>query len=133
MKAVLAIDPGRDKCGIALVSSEGVLHREVVSREGCPSAIMALSSQHSPDEIVIGDGTGSEALAGEIRGLAGAVAVVVVDEAYTSEKARKRYLLENPPKGIRRLIPRGLLTPNRAYDDYVAVILAEERLRASAE
>ena len=131
MKSVLAIDPGRDKCGVALVAPEGLLHREVVSRDGCPDLIASLASRYSPDQIVIGNGTGGDSLADEIRKLAGPIPVAMVDESFSSEKARKRYLLDNPPKGIRRLIPRGLLTPDRPYDDYVAIILAEDWLRSS--
>jgi RNase H-fold protein (predicted Holliday junction resolvase) len=132
LRTVLAVDPGLDKCGIAVVTPEGTLHAEVVARNGCPEAVASLVTRHSPDEIVIGNGTGSDPLADEIRALAGSIPIALVDEAFSSEKARKRYLLDNPPKGIRRLIPLGLRTPDRPYDDYVAVILAEERLRASA-
>ena len=54
-----------------------------------------------------------------------------VDEAFTSQRARQRFGLENPPRGLRRLIPPGLRTPPRPYDDYVAVLLAEDYFAAS--
>jgi len=133
MKSVLAIDPGCDKCGIALVTTEGLVHKEIAPRTDVVRIASSLSSKHRPDEIIIGNGTGGGSLAEEIRAAVGAVPVSMVEEAYSSEKARRRFLLDNPPRGIRRLIPRGLLTPNRPYDDYAAIILAEARLETVAE
>ena len=51
--------------------------------------------------------------------------IVLVDEHHSSEEGRKRYFCDNPPIGWRRFLPRTLLFPERAYDDYVAVVLAE--------
>lgn len=133
MKSVLAIDPGSDKCGIALVTTEGVVHKEIAPRADVVRIASSLSSRHRPGEIIIGNGTGGGSLAEEIRAAVGAVPVSIVEEAYSSEKARRRFFLDNPPRGIRRLIPRGLLTPNRPYDDYAAIILAEIRLNATQE
>ena len=48
-----------------------------------------------------------------------------VEEAYTSERARRRYFAENPPRGLARLIPAGMRTPPVPVDDWVAVLLAE--------
>jgi hypothetical protein len=50
---------------------------------------------------------------------------IAVDESYTSEAARRRYVAENPPRGLERLLPSSLRTPSVPYDDYVAVILGE--------
>jgi hypothetical protein len=58
--------------------------------------------------------------------------LVPVDEAFTSQRARARFHLENPPRGLARLVPPGLRTPPRAFDDYVAVLLAEDYFAASA-
>ena len=54
--------------------------------------------------------------------------VTLVDEHRSTEEARRRYFVDNPPSGWRRLMPRGLLTPPVPYDDYVAIILAERYL-----
>jgi len=131
VKAVLAVDPGRDKCGIALVKNGAVAHREIAPRASAIAAIVSLIERHSPDVIVVGDGTGSKALLTEIRS-ATRMPIELVDETFTSQKARTRFFRENPPAGIRRLIPIGLQTPPRPYDDYVAVILAEEYLSRNA-
>jgi len=132
MRTILAIDPGRDKCGLAVVSSKDVLHKEVVPREQIVQAVGALVEKHSLDRIVIGNGTGAADLADDLRASAISVSLELIDERFSSRRARARFFEANPPKGIRRLIPRGLLTPDRPYDDYVALILAEDYLNESS-
>ncbi len=58
--------------------------------------------------------------------------LVEVEERHTSEQARIRYLDATPVRGWRRLLPRALRVPETAYDDYVAIILAERWWRAQA-
>jgi len=130
---VLAVDPGRVKCGIAVVDREGVvLHRAVVSTEELPTLLADLAAQHKPEAVLLGDGTGAEALHARLASLDLSTPLSRVDERHTSELARARYLDENPPRGWRRLLPRALRTPETSYDDYVAVILAERWWRAQA-
>ncbi len=132
---VLAIDPGRSKCGIAVArkSSSGVdvLHQAVVNTADLHQAIADLSIRFSPDAILVGDGTTS-ADAARVAESAQQAPVVIVEERFTTADARARYFAENPRSGWRRLIPVSLQIPPRPYDDYVAVILAERYL-ADAE
>jgi RNase H-fold protein (predicted Holliday junction resolvase) len=121
---VLAIDPGRAKCGIAVVSrEEGVLARTVVAVADVAGIVSDYISRFTPDAIVTGSGTGSDAIAEMVEPLS--KAVYIIDENMSTQKARVRYFIDNPPRGWRRFIPRGLLTPPETYDDYAAVILAE--------
>ncbi|MER3472447.1 MAG: resolvase [Armatimonadota bacterium] len=123
---ILAIDPGRSKVGLAVVQSDGrVLYRAVLALEDFAREAETLCERFRPQRIVVGGGTGLRALEPLLRQLLPDVPLQVVNEAYTSEQARRRYLRENPPKGWRRLIPAFLRTPEQPYDDYVAVILAE--------
>jgi hypothetical protein len=75
--------------------------------------------------ILIGNATNSAPL---YRALRASLTLPLhrVEEAYTSQRARIRFRLENPPRGFERLLPPGLRTPPRPYDDYVAVLLAED-------
>ena len=85
--AVLAVDPGREKCGVAVLAADGtVLLQEVV-----PTAQL-------------------------------------VDEYRTTDEAKAAYWTAHPPRGWRRLIPRGMLVPPVPVDDFVAVILAQRYL-----
>jgi len=131
---VIAVDPGRSKCGVAVVAGVAeteVLHREVVPTHALAATLPHLVTRHNPDAILVGNGTmASDAVkACEAIGLP----VEVVDERLTSVEARKRYFAENPPRGLRRLIPTSMQTPDRPIDDYVAVILAERYLLRSPD
>ncbi len=125
-QVVLAIDPGRCKCGVAVVAQADVpqvLHRAVVETDGVFEVVCSLCSRYFVDLILLGDGTTS----GNFSKLAEkcGVEVRIVDEKLSTVEARKKYFQQNPPRGLRRLIPVSLQTPPQAYDDYVAVILAE--------
>jgi RNase H-fold protein (predicted Holliday junction resolvase) len=120
---VLAIDPGRSKCGLAVVSQEGVLVHAVVGLKGLRPELQRLVERFAPDALVIGGGTGSEQAVRAASGLG--LPVHRVDERLTTLQARSRYFKDHPPRGWRRLLPRGLLVPPEPYDDYAAVLLGE--------
>ena len=131
-KSVLAIDPGRAKCGVAVVRRSGpdsldVLHQRVVSTADLPAVLTDLTTRFSPDAVIVGNGTTADRALEAARRSTG-LDVQVVDEKFTSLLARKRFFQENPPRGLRKLIPVSLQTPPRPIDDYVAVILAERYL-----
>lgn len=130
---VVAIDPGREKCGLAVVKRPvghsgqfETLYRDVVSLSELANVVSDLCERFCPHEVVVGDGTNSAVVADMVRQLG--ARVVIVSEKDSTLSARKRFFLENPPRGWRRLIPISLQVPDRAYDDYVAVILAERYL-----
>jgi RNase H-fold protein (predicted Holliday junction resolvase) len=123
---IIAIDPGREKCGVAAVDSAGVIHhRAVLTVSQLPDALKELIERLHPVAILLGKGTGSGDRKRQLLSQEYGVPMAEVDERHTSELARKRYLSENPPRGWQRLLPRSLRTPPVPYDDYVAVILAE--------
>lgn len=126
MSTVLAIDPGRDKCGIAVLSPQGdVLLHEIVPTGALETRVSELAAEYAP-RIIMGDGTTSAAAKARIEAQAGAV--TLVDEYRTTEEGRRLYWAENPPRGWRRLVPRGLLTPAVPVDDFAAVALARRFL-----
>lgn len=131
--AVLAIDPGSAKCGIAVTRPDGViLARDIVAPADLLERVRALLQTYRPLCILIGGGTGSKPLIVALRNAEMPVPICVVDEAYTSEEARARFVRETPPCGWQRLLPQSLRTPWCPYDDYVAIILAERYWREEA-
>jgi RNase H-fold protein (predicted Holliday junction resolvase) len=122
------VDPGREKCGIAVVRADRrVLYRAVVPTSEIGDAVESAAREHSVERLVLGDRTA----ANEVRRLLGSrveLAATMIDEHRSTEQGRQRYFDENPPRGWRRLIPLGLQTPPRPYDDCVAVVLAERYL-----
>ncbi len=130
---VLAVDPGSHKCGVAVVDQGlRVRARLVVETAGLAACVRDLLRQHPVSALVVGDRTGSRRITAVLTFLAGAPPVHAVDEHLSSLEARRRYFRENPPRGLRRLIPLGLQVPPCPVDDYVAVILAERFLAAGA-
>jgi RNase H-fold protein (predicted Holliday junction resolvase) len=128
---VLAIDPGRQKCGFALVSfvpgtgsKRCVLEKGIVDRSFIPAVVEKAVLAYPGLHVLIGSGTGSAAVIVSCRQIF--PDLEVVDEGWTTSRARKRYLLENPSRGWRRLIPCFLRTPTCPVDDYAALILAED-------
>ena len=129
METLLAIDPGRAKCGLAVVSGPQPvqsLARAVVETERLTVEVAALRRRFPQiTRLIIGDGTGSATLR---RALAAALPDLppeVVPEHGTSALARVRFIAENPAPGWRRILPPGLRAPEQPYDDYVALLLAE--------
>lgn len=131
---VLAIDPGTAKCGMAVVRRDGgettILHRSVLSFAEAQDAMRELARLHCPDLILVGNGTMSREYLQMVERLKMAPARIV-DEKSSTLAARKLYFDENPPRGIRRIIPTSMQTPSVPYDDYVAVILARTFLASS--
>jgi RNase H-fold protein (predicted Holliday junction resolvase) len=123
---VLAVDPGRSKCGLAVVGSDsGVRTRAVVPREKLAETVERFARAYSPAVVIVGGGTGSKAARTAIETMSSPTKVETVDEKFTSLDAKERFFKENPPRGLKRLIPTTLQVPNVPYDDYVAVLLAE--------
>ena len=127
---IIAIDPGSHKVGVAVVSSTAeTINKSVSSRDECNDLISGLINEFNVEVVVLGNGTCSKEIREFVETNFSEVHLEVVDETETSRFARERYLKENPPKGIGRLVPMGLRTPSEPYDDYVAVILAERYLK----
>jgi RNase H-fold protein (predicted Holliday junction resolvase) len=123
---VLAVDPGREKCGIAACAPGQVLAHRVVPTPELGPVARQWASTYRVDVAVVGGGTGASTAAAGLAGLS--VPVVVVGERGTTLEARRRYFLDHPPRGWARLVPKSLLLPPEPYDDYAAILLAERYL-----
>lgn len=131
---VIAIDPGTEKCGLAVMDEQGHIRmQEIVAAESLVQRVAQVAKKYAPAVLVIGDRTGSRKFLEllEREGITRLVKrVEAVDEHLTSQEARKRYLERRRNRSLLyKLIPLGMQVPDRPYDDYVAVILAERYLR----
>lgn len=133
----MAIDPGRDKCGLAALTLDGrVIYMAVVAPDSIPDAIESLLRSGRAHALVIGNKTAMRdllALLGEPLLSRFRSGVVLVDEHLSSVEARSRYLDDHKPRGIARLIPKGMRTPKEPIDHYAAVVLAERYLKTRHE
>ena len=133
-RAILAVDPGRDKCGVAVVTFAGeVLAQEVVPADALAARAGELAGRYGVSVIVVGDRTGADAALGALESALPEIETAAVNEHRSTEDARRLYFHDHPPRGWRRLIPVGMQSPPRPYDDYVAVILARRYLRGGDE
>ncbi len=126
----LGFDPGRQKCGIAILDANGCpLYHGVILTEQVISTIQKLFDTYPVDVLVIGDQTSSKEWQKRLRSvIPPTIPIVPVDERYTSQDARGRYWRMYPPKGLCRLIPKGMRVPPRPVDDIVAILLVERYL-----
>ena len=122
---ILGIDPGSSKSGVALLDKGGnILRLELILMDNFQSDLQQFLREDKPIVCVLGDGTTSSSMQKALEGLLPEIKVVVRDESYSTEEARKLYWEMNPPQGWRRLLPLGLLTPPVPLDAYAAVVLA---------
>ena len=125
----MAVDPGREKCGVAVVDREqGALWRQVVEAATLQGAVSDLLDRFGCRIVVLGDQTASATVHHLLQPLLDqelADEIILIDEHGSTEEARSRYWQEVPPTGWQRFLPRGLLSPPCAVDDFAAIILAE--------
>ena len=125
---ILGIDPGTRKCGYAVIASAGAKPAAIgiVETGALPDFVRGLISQHPIDTIALGSGTHAPPVAALLAGCG--LPVHIVNEHETTLRARARYFTDCPPRGWRRLVPRGMLLPPRPIDDYAALLIAERYL-----
>ncbi len=128
---ILGFDPGRDKCGLAVIGKERqLLFHEVVPSQEAITTIQQLCRQFSIEMIVMGNQTTAKNWRQKLdHDLSLSVPIVMVDERYSTLEARDRYWQMYPPQGLQRLIPQGMREPPRPIDDIVAILLIERYLR----
>ncbi|MFO7030266.1 resolvase [Limnospira fusiformis CCALA 023] len=124
---ILGFDPGRDKCGVAVVGdNQQVYYHQVVAANDAIATVKSLCSQFSVQLVVMGNQTTSRTWKQQMRAvLPESIQIVEVDERYSSLQARDRYWEMYPPQGLSRLLPQGMRVPPRPIDDIVAIILVE--------
>lgn len=122
---LVAFDPGRH-VGVAWVTAGGsLLWGAVIAVDDLPQVAVPAGAR-----VLLGDGTGSRALASALRGLG--LHPELVDETGTSEMGRLLYWRRHPPRGVGRLVPLGLRLPPRTIDDFAAYAIALRVLGSEA-
>lgn len=123
----MAIDPGRKKCGLAIVTAKAqILTKKVIPIERLKETVESFDKEFGVDQIIVGDRTNSRYVRQCLVFMK--KPIISVNEDKSTLEGRYRYLKENT-KGLARFIPIGLRIPKQPFDDYVAVILAERFLK----
>jgi RNase H-fold protein (predicted Holliday junction resolvase) len=125
----IGFDPGKDKCGLAIVdANQQPIWHQVVASDSVLVQLAELLTAHPIDRLIIGDQTASKQWQAKLQTAFPDLIIVQVDERYSSLEARDRYWQMYPPQGLARLVPRGMQSPPRPIDDIVAILLVERYL-----
>ena len=125
---IAGVDPGRDKCGVAVLNSDGeIFFEEVIETAEFETTLKNLLAQYKFKLVILGDGTTHKNAEKILRGLN--LEVKIVDEKHTTEQARLLYWKKNPPRGWRKFLPTSLQVPPAPVDGIVAEILVKRHLQ----
>lgn len=127
---ILGFDPGRQKCGIAVMGVDRTLqYHQVIDAGQAVATVQQLCSSYPVTLIVIGDQTSSQEWQQRLsQEFTESLRMVTVDERNSTLEARDRYWQMYPPAGLGRLLPQSLRTIPRPIDDIVAILLIERYL-----
>lgn len=127
---ILGFDPGRYKCGLAVMGVDRTLrYHQVVETEAAIATIQTLRQQFPISLVVMGDQTTAKDWKLKLNSdLPDPLRIVMVDERYSTLEARDRYWQMYPPQGLSRLVPQSFRTIPRPVDDIVAILLIERYL-----
>lgn len=126
---ILGFDPGRDKCGVAVINSDREIYEhQVVTSDSAIAYMESLSQKYNLKMIVMGNLTTSKSWYQKLQSHFADLPIEMIDENNSTLEARSRYWQIYPPRGITRLIPLGMRIPPRPIDDIVAIILIERYL-----
>lgn len=131
-KNLLGIDPGRSKCGLAVLDmKKNLLYKNIVNTALISSYLLDLDNKYNISDIVLGDGTFAAEIKQKIKKVFN-YPIYFVDEAYTTIQAEERYRAENY-RGWKRCLGFIKWKPSCPVDDYVAVILVERYLNKKGQ
>lgn len=128
---ILAIDPGNNKCGLALLNEDAeVLEQKIIPRQDIIAILTNYYSKDSISALVIGQSSFGKDLEKELSKAGLNFNIVTISEKDSTLEARKLYWQNNPAKGLWAIIPATLRFPLVPIDDYAAIILGNRYLKS---
>ncbi|SRR6056297_593316 len=130
MVMLMGIDPGRKKCGIAIVTEKGEeVEKEITETSNLSRKIEQVLSRFSISKCILGNGTYADKVFNILQLLMKEKKIIFIEEENSTYIAEQRYLKENPPLGLNFLNKIIKFKPKRPLDDYTAVVLVEKYLK----
>lgn len=126
-KAIIAIDPGKDKCGVACGNENTVFEHKTVLTCELYDTIFNITERYDVDIVVCGNSTHASDILDLIKPLE--IKTALVDETNSTYEARKLYFADNPPRFLKKLIPITMQYPPVPIDDYAAIIILQRYLK----
>jgi len=126
---LMGIDPGRNKCGIAIVTEKGeVVEKEIAETTNLSRKIEEVLSRFSISKCILGNGTYADKVFNILQLLLEEEKIIFIEEGNSTYIAEQRYLKKNPPLGLNFLNKIIKFKPKKPLDDYTAVVLVEKYL-----
>ena len=134
---VLAVDPGRDKTGVAILTNDAqLMMMDIVPTDSVMCELQSLLVMYPTTSVLVcGNGTNHKVVGTIVKSIAEKQGKEFnfVNEKRTTEEARRRYFEVHPPTGWRKLVPKGMLYPPVPVDDITAWIIGERWLLTNKE
>jgi len=83
----IGVDPGRSKCGVAVIDSDGrAVLMNVMAKDALLKHVDLLTSKYDIDRIAVGDGTGSVDVTESLEKRFHGTAICIVDETNSTRE-----------------------------------------------
>ena len=126
MPRVIAIDPGKRKCGLVLAeTTEKKIYKAIILKsELIDDFVRDLITVEDISQIIIGNGTTSGEIKEKLVFLK--KEIITFEEKNTTFRAKARYFELFPITGLKFLIPREIFILNKNLDAISALIILED-------
>jgi len=126
MSRVLAIDPGKSKCGLILaeISEKKVYEAIILKSVLIENFVRNLIAAEDISQIIIGNGTTSREIREKLY--FSEKEIIIFDEKNTTYRAKARYFELFPIRGLKFLMPREVFILNKNLDAISALIILED-------
>ena len=126
MSRVIAIDPGKSKCGLVLaeISEKKVYKAIILKSELLENYVRNLIAAEDISQIIIGNGTTSKEIREKLYFFK--KEIITFEEKNTTYRAKARYFELFPISGLKFLIPREIFILNKNLDAISALIILED-------
>ena len=126
MARVIAIDPGKSKCGLVLaeISEKKVYKAIILKSELLENYLRNLIIAEDIAQIIIGNGTTSREIRQKLHFFK--KEIITFEEKNTTYRAKARYFELFPISGLKFLIPKEIFILNKNLDAISALIILED-------
>ena len=126
MPKIIAIDPGKSKCGLVLaeISEKKVYKAIILKSKLIEKYVRNLITVENISLIIIGNGTTSREIREKLYFFK--KEIISFEEKNTTYRAKARYFELFPIRGLKFLIPREVFILNKNLDAISALIILED-------
>ena len=126
MSRVIAIDPGKSKCGLVLaeISEKKVYKAIILKSELLENYVRNLIIAEDISQMIIGNGTTSKEIREKLNFFKNEI--IIFEEKNTTYRSKARYFELFPISGLRFLMPREIFILNKNLDAISALIILED-------